>query len=262
MAVAKVDRLQKVATRCYQISFKEFYQGNVSPGQFVHLRLGSSTDPLLRRPFSVHDYHREEGMLWLLFQERGKFTRLMKNLQPGDQVDIMGPLGNGFKLDSPGKAILVAGGMGIAPLYFLARAAETRGQEYDLFLGGSTDRELPDEEYFTSLSTCPRWATEDGSRGYQGTIVELLGSYLSHPRNSGRASTVYACGPYAMLSRVVALASQKHLPVQVSLESIFACGTGACLGCVYPIKRGDQTLYLRVCKDGPVFSGEEVIFHE
>ncbi len=228
------------------------------PGQFVHLRVSSTTDPLLRRPFSVHFYRPEQGVLSLLLQVKGKGTRMLKKLKTADTVNILGPLGTGFTPASRGKVLLLGGGIGVAPLYYLGCQIVSLGGEPELVVGGASSEYLPGEEFFHSTVMKLAWVTEDGSRGYHGTVVDYLKSY---PGAGHGIEMIYACGPPAMLERVVEEASLRGIPVQVSLEATFACGIGACLGCVHPVKTPEGVSYLRVCKEGPVFNGEDVVFN-
>ncbi len=220
------------------------------PGQFVMVRTGESLDPLLRRPFSIHKVIGET--VALLYKVVGKGTRVLTSLGPGDSVDVVGPLGRGFDLDGPGPRCLVGGGMGIAPLYFLARQIlqQDTGPNPPILLGARTRAELQvlaDE--FTELGFVVLTATDDGSLGHHGLVTELLDDILH------RVRLVQVCGPVPMMRTVARQCDRARVPCQVSLETHMACGLGACLGCTCPAREGG---YKHVCKDGPVLSADEV----
>jgi dihydroorotate dehydrogenase electron transfer subunit len=228
------------------------------PGQFVHLLLGAATDPLLRRPFSVHYVDRQRQEIWLLFQVAGTGTLDLAARQPGALLDLLGPLGRGFPfVDEPAYTLLVAGGIGLAPLYYLARRRRETGLPGALLIGAARGSALPDAAYFSSVGLAPLVATEDGSRGMMGRVTELLSLQL---REGPPPARIHACGPVPMLAAVVELARSKGLPTHISLEAHLACGVGACLGCAFPFTGASGIEYRRVCRDGPVFDGEEARF--
>ncbi|MEW5783672.1 MAG: dihydroorotate dehydrogenase electron transfer subunit [Bacillota bacterium] len=229
-----------------------------SPGQFVHLRVGSHTDPLLRRPISIHHADESSGEIRLLVRPAGAGTEFLVRSKPGTVFDVMGPLGNGFPhLNENRRTLLVGGGIGMAPLYFLAGQRRQADLPFELLIGAASAAELPPHDYFCRCGFLPLVATEDGSRGVKGTAIDLLEQRL---RTGGEAVRLYACGPPAMLSRVVDLGRSYGLPTHISLEAHLACAVGACLGCSFPFKKNGQIEYRRVCRDGPVFAGEEVYF--
>lgn len=224
------------------------------PGQFVMVRCGE--DAVLRRPLSLHQVAPEDSPreIAVLFSVQGEGTKWLSQRQPGEKVDLLGPLGNSFTIPSKSRRLLlVAGGVGIAPLVFLAQRALSRGHSVTLLLGASTATQL----YPASLLP-PRvklvTATDDGSAGKKGTVVDLLEEYLE------KADALYTCGPVAMykslLQRIGQMAFRK--PVQVSLEVRMGCGVGACYSCTIRTKQGLK----QVCRDGPVFSLEEVLWGE
>ncbi len=225
------------------------------PGQFVMLRVGGGLDPLLRRPFSIHQVL-SDGILQILFKTVGRGTDILARCQVDDTIDCIGPLGRGFSL--PGNQTkphfcLVGGGMGMAPLYFLARHLQQSGmasEEHVVLLGGRTRMEVaPFEEEFFALGYRVHVATDDGSMGYHGLVPELVPEFLQE------STQVYSCGPLPMMKAVAALTDAGGCSCQVSLETHMACGLGACLGCALP---GLGRRYVHVCKDGPVFDAREV----
>ena len=222
-----------------------------NPGQFVMVRCSDGYDPLLRRPLSVHRAGRVAGSrraanaLALLFRIKGPGTRWLGRRRAGEMVDLVGPLGRGFALGRDvHNLLLVAGGMGIAPLVALAEDAVALDRSVTIIAGAASDvdlypgRLLPPEVELVTV-------TEDGSSGRQGLVTDILPEYL------GWSDEVFACGPAEMYGSIVGL--QKRLgsrkPVQVCFEEHMGCGLGACLGCVVETRRGPK----RACKDGPVF---------
>jgi len=248
-----------VAQGCFRLKLYAPALTGAEPGQFVHLRAGSSTDPLLRRPFSIHYVDQKAGEIWLLIRVVGPATSALSRLRPGAELDLLGPLGNTFPArEEAAAAMLVAGGIGLAPLYFLARRRLEAGLAFDLLLGGAEGSSLPGDAFFDCAGLKPMLATEDGSRGFKGTVVDLLKQRLE---SGEKPSRIHACGPVPMLARVVDLGKIYAVPVHISLESLMACAVGACLGCVFPFKINGMLEYRRVCRDGPVFNGEEAHFN-
>lgn len=228
------------------------------PGQFVQLRLGPGTDPLLRRPFSIHHLDRAARRLRLLVRIAGAATARVAAFAPGEEIDLLGPFGQGFPYpEEKAKALLVGGGIGMAPLYFFAAERRRRGLPFDFLIGGRSAGSLPADAYFQEHRLEPRLATDDGSRGFRGTVAALLEHLLAREPGPGR---IHACGPLPLLARVVEIGRARGIPTHVSLESRLACAVGACLGCAFPFHRNGAVEYRRVCRDGPVFNGEEVCF--
>jgi len=218
------------------------------PGQFVMIRLSPNTDPLLRRPFSICTT-RGEDLFLILYKVVGKGTAIMSNAGKGERLSVLGPLGMGFELPEPGrKSLLVAGGIGVAPLVFLAHSVKTGVT----FMAGyrSSNEMIPVDQVGlgrTDISI----ATDDGTMGHQGFVTELLESHLAGPAED--PPNIFACGPLPMLKRIAALAVERDIPCQVSLEANMACGIGACQGCAVTASKDGNITYYHVCRDGPVF---------
>ncbi len=229
----------------------------ISPGQFVQVRVDDRLDPLLRRPFSVYHWDEKQGIIEILFQVRGKGTALLARKRPGERLDILGPLGRGFAIPAePGAALLVGGGIGAAPLRGLAEKLEQSGWELTVLLGAADESLLARTEDFSHLGKTII-ATDDGSRGIKGRVTNVL------PLVAGSTfKQIYACGPKPMLAALSSWAAANGLPIQVSLDEVIACGMGVCLGCAHPVKAGAETGYAKVCTQGPVFNGEEVVWDE
>lgn len=224
-----------------------------NPGQFFMLSLDKRLDPLLKRPFSLHRFI--SGDLQFLYRVVGKATSILKEKKAGDILELIGPLGNGFPLDEIErvKPILVAGGMGIAPLVALTdRIAK---EEPLFFYGARTKAEVLCLNELSFIGVTPKISTDDGSVGRKGFITELVDEFLSKHQSFDNY-TIYACGPKPMLSVLAAIAKRHKVKAYMALEESMACGVGACLGCV--IKTVDG--YKRVCKEGPVFSFNDIMW--
>lgn len=218
------------------------------PGQFAQLKPTGALAPLLRRPISVADVEVQAQTITFIYRVIGEGTKVLTSLQPGQMLDIVGPLGSGFSLNAK-KALLVGGGVGIAPLIYLARAL--CGGTNQVLLAGRNARELFWQSEFKNSCEKIHITTDDGSLGVQGNALALLPELLA----SGAYDFVYTCGPAPMMKGVAALAEQYGIPCEVSLEKYMACGLGACLSCSCASKSGKR---VKVCTDGPVFPSTEV----
>jgi len=219
------------------------------PGQFVMVRCGEGSECLLRRPLSIHQLS-NQNKLALLFTVAGKGTHWLSQRQAGNKLDLLGPLGNGYSIQPNSHTLLlVAGGIGIAPLRFLAQDALSKGCSATLLLGASTASQLYPAHLLPPQIKLVT-ATEDGTAGKKGLITDLLPDYVNW------ADQVFACGP-ALMYRVM---STQHLTesVQTSLEVRMGCGLGVCYGCTLKTKGGLK----QVCKDGPVFDLNDVLWDE
>lgn len=217
------------------------------PGQFVQVFMPPEQRYMLPRPFSIFKADPQAGELVILFEVRGRGTALLSGTRTGSSWKLLGPLGTGFP-ELPPRSVLVAGGMGIAPLAFLAASTMI---PRTLIYGARTARQLvcPSSDLeLPGLNVLE--ATDDGSRGEKGTAVELLAPLID------TAGAVFACGPRPMLAAVKELSRQAGVKAWFSMEEHMACGIGACLGCAVATAEG----YKRVCKDGPVFPAGEVLF--
>lgn len=224
---------------------------DIQPGQFVQVKVRPGMQPLLRTPLSIHDASAEHGWLDLLYRILGESTQLLSEMKSGDSLDLLGPLGHGFSLPEAGyEAWLLAGGIGVAPLYYLATQLLLQGYTTRLLYGVRTASELVRAEDFQKLGVQVYTSSDDGSTGFRGTVVQLAES-IDLPKHV----KLYACGPRPMLRAVDELAVRRGLPAELSLEEYMACGIGACLGCACAMREGG---YAHVCTDGPVFRGGEV----
>ena len=223
----------------------------VKPGQFVMVWCGKELT--LRRPLSIHQVS-ESSQVCLFFEVVGKGTFWLSQLQEGEPLDLLGPLGNGFSIEpTSSKLLLVAGGIGVAPLAFLARQALNEGKSVTLLLGARTAAGLyPHHLLPGGIKTSV--TTEDGSAGTKGMITDILPDFIDW------ADQIYACGPLGMYEAMAVQEQQEHLrkPIQVSLEVRMGCGLGACYSCSIRTRHGMK----QVCRDGPVFNLEEIIWQE
>jgi len=231
------------------------------PGQFVNIQTSEELVPLLRKPFSVCRRDQAAGWFEVLFRIVGKGTQQLSRLQPGDLRSVIGPLGHGFKWEPQGgfTALLVAGGIGIAPMPFLAEELRHQGFGSRVFIGAKTAAELWGEREFGHLAHAWHVSTDDGSRGFNGVVTDQLLAFLTDPAHAGKNWRIFACGPEPMLQRVLRIGRQHHIPTQIAVETMMGCGFGICMGCPMPRPRRQQAeSYLLACVDGPVFDANEV----
>ena len=223
----------------------------IAPGQFVHLRITRGADFILRRPFSVH--RADEHRLELLYQVLGRGTRELAAKERGDQMDLIGPLGTGWRLDGDIRhALVVAGGLGAAPMGMLVEQLAERGVAVTVALGAPTAERLVARDLFERQARRVLVATDDGSAGERGFVTTLVEGVLA----TDRPDVVFTCGPEPMERIVAAQSAAAGIACQVSLERLMACGVGACLSCVVATTHGQK----RACVDGPVFDAERVLW--
>ncbi|MGE5542758.1 MAG: dihydroorotate dehydrogenase electron transfer subunit [Bacillota bacterium] len=227
--------------------------GAGAPGQFVHVDCGM----VLRRPFSISGIHRDRGLVDITYRLVGPGTGWLSGLRSGDRLSVIGPLGNGFSHPSrPGPALLVAGGIGVAPLLGWAKDLRSTGRRVFALVGARSRDHLVGLEALDSLGVSVTACTDDGSAGFRGTVCDLL-----HPAlKRRRPAEVYCCGPSPVLRAVQQAAEELRIPCELSVEDRLACGVGACVGCA--VRRRvplGESLYFRACSDGPVFQAGDVV---
>ncbi len=248
-----VLRMEALAKNTYDLLVKsESIAAVASPGQFVHVRVPGFT---LRRPISLCETDVERGTLRLVFEVRGEGTRGLAQARVGDTLDVMGPLGHGFTVEDLSQPVLfVGGGIGTPPLL---EAAKRFGEYATVVLGFRNAAAQILTGDFAGYGCQVMVATDDGSAGHHGLVTDLVIQRLKE----GPVSRIYACGPKPMLKALVALVAEHGIPCEVSLEERMGCGVGACLVCACKARREDGgETYRHVCKDGPVFPAEEVVF--
>jgi len=258
---AEIVENKPIAPEFFRMTLKaETLASEGLPGQFVMVKVSPNLEPFLRRPISLHQINREEATVSLLYQVVGKGTRLMSETQKGKVIELLGPLGKGFTWsDSDRVVALVGGGCGTAPLVALAHSLLEDKKEVHVLLGAQTKEKLVCEEDFISMGAKVKVATDDGSYGHHGFVTDLLKNLM----HDVALDMVYSCGPLPMTKEVVKLTQEASIPCQVSLEERMGCGIGACIGCVCKVRTKDGAFtYKKVCKDGPVFKGEEVMFDD
>jgi dihydroorotate dehydrogenase electron transfer subunit len=262
----KVKEIRNLGARNYLLTLNTPEQARlVRPGQFVMLKCVEDIEdhPLLRRPFTIFDIHRHSRSgkpagLDLLVKDVGIGTHKLVKSRAGTLLDCLGPQGRGFQISAEMRnrteaACLVAGGVGIAPLYLLAQSLLQQNVRLTLFYGGAGVSNLVLRDYFERLGIEIVYSTEDGSLGERGLITQPLQPFLKmHARKN---IPVYACGPWGMMKAVHELSVQLNLNCEVSLEARMGCSLGACLGCVVHSRDSNgEEQYLRVCQDGPVMN--------
>jgi len=248
---------RKIVSNTYLLELRSDQLATESkPGQFLMVRVENTIDPLLRRPFSICATN-DNGIIKILYRIVGKGTRILSNKKAGEPLSILGPLGSGFKFPDTGqKVILVAGGIGIAPMFFFGQNMEANN--FKFIAGFKTLKEIiKGEDIDNTRSFEVSIATDDGSFGYNGRVTDLLEETLMRYQNP--PYSIYACGPLPMLKQTV-LTAQKHgVPCQVSMETFMACGLGVCQGCAVKINSLEPgSTYQRACKEGPVFDAKVI----
>lgn len=228
------------------------------PGQFLNLYCNDGSR-LLPRPISICEVDAAAKTFRLIYKVTGKGTEEFSKLHEGEEIEYMGPLGTGFSLEKAEKIekkdkeiLLIGGGVGVPPLLELAKGLKGKKR---VLLGFESDSILIEE--FKEVSEEVKIATTQGTEGVKGTVMDLLS------QEEIRADQIYSCGPRGMLKAVQGWARDRKIPAELSLEERMACGIGACLVCTCKTKEGPHEAdwnYQRVCKDGPVFNAEEVIF--
>jgi len=282
---AKIISNERVVGRYYRLRIASPYLGGkTKPGQFFEVKCSEvSGEIFLRRPLGAHKIFKSG--VEILYENVGKGTEALSKRKAGESLDVIGPLGNGFDIEhkrtrTQARKILVAGGIGVAPLVALAEEIARKGGEADVLIGARTGSHILCEKELKKLGCEVKVATDDGSKGHKGLITELLMMLLNRQtgKPANRQTIIYACGPVLMLKAVAGLAATHSIPCQVSLEERMACGVGVCLGCpvkVYhftnlPVSRLEPAIrqtgkpanfiYKMVCKDGPVFDAKDIIW--
>ncbi len=227
------------------------------PGNFIEIRVTEQTEPFLRRPISIYNLDKENGILEFIFQVKGKGTEILAKREVGKQVDIVGPIGYGtFKYEDYKNIAIIGGGIGVFPLYELAKCAKQENKNVSTYLGFRNKDFVVLEEEFKDVSDVFVLTTDDGSYARKGFAI----NYLEEDIESSKVDAIYACGPLPMLKAVQKLALEKDIPCQISLEEKMACGLGVCLGCAVKTAKSpeDKPEYVHVCKAGPVFNAKDV----
>lgn len=216
-------------------------------GQFAHVKVGNKT---LRRPISICDA--DEERIRLVFQVKGEGTEILSQTKAGEELDIICPLGHGFKLEKGKKYCLIGGGIGVPPMLYCAKTTDN-----PVVITGFRNKELVIlQDDFKKYTDQLYLVTDDGSAGTKGFVTDVLREKIDS------VDEVCACGPMVMLKAVAEICKEKGKPCQVSLEERMGCGIGACLVCACKTRTGEngEEEYTHVCKKGPVYNAEEVVF--
>jgi dihydroorotate dehydrogenase electron transfer subunit len=253
---ATVTRVEQFSEKNYRLTLDcPQIAESAKPGQFVMIRTGLGKDPLLRRPFSIHQTS-DEGLIQIYFKVVGRGTEILAHNRPGETLSVFGPLGRGYRLDTTSPSVIVGGGLGIAPLLFLVKenCRLKKDCSNDLIILGAREKiEIePLLDDFRQFNISILTATDDGSLGHLGFVTEVM-EQMKLPEGC----TVYSCGPEPMMAGVSEICRFMGIPCQVSVESVMACGMGACLGCSRPAKKGT---YTHVCLNGPVYDAEDLVW--
>lgn len=250
-------------TWCITLQDKQI-AGNGCGGQFVNVFVQQNNGVLWRRPFGIHTTNPVQGVFTLLYKLVGRGTTTLSKVQAGETLDIIGPFGNSFTHPQGlRQAIIVAGGIGIAPFPLFIQHLIDRSVQVSVFYGAKSKNDFCCQDFFRESGVHLHLATEDGTLGDKGFITDSLTRYLQTlPDKTG--SQIYVCGPTPMLARMKEISRQSGISAEVSVETIMACGFGACMGCPVTLEKPDHDgrLYALACKDGPVFNMEEIRFDE
>lgn len=253
-----------ISNRCLKGDYYQavFYNPEIAAkaiaGQFVHVQITQKSANILRRPFSINNTDPEQGTVQITYKVVGSGTEVLSQLAPGAVCDLMGPLGNGYKMPADDEIpVMIAGGYGTAAMYMISKLAKNKGM---LLVGARGDADLILLEDYQANGTEVKVATNDGSVGTQGFVTVLLDELLKNPV-PGKKYRFYACGPTPMLmaaGKMLCAAGRED--GELSLDHVMCCGVGACFACVVKVKDGDTFRYARSCSEGPVFSAGEVYY--
>lgn len=256
--IEEIKSIEQLAPAIYKMTVKsEYISKNSVPGQFVNIKCCEGINALLRRPISICNVDKAACTFDIIFQVKGVGTEYLAQKKAGSKIDIIGPLGRGFDIDDNYTNIaVIGGGIGIFPLLYVLK--EKTGVQKTSFIGFRNKDYAVLTEEFGTYSDKFLVSTDDGSMGYKGLITDLLEEELT----GGTYDMIYTCGPTPMIRKVVEIADKNKIKCQVSLEQRMGCGIGACLVCACKIKSKNEWEYKHVCKDGPVFWSDEVIFDD
>jgi dihydroorotate dehydrogenase electron transfer subunit len=282
-----IENIQ-ISGKYFRLSFDSpWIAKTAKPGQFMQIKISDDITPFLRKPFGVHRII-GQNTVGVLYGVVGEGTQILSRRKNGEALDVIGPLGNGFSCQLSARLtgvggqaishqlpILVAGGIGVAPLLYLAQrltahspqhraqSSGPKAQSPIVLIGTKTKAEVLCEKEFRALGCEVKIATDDDSRGYRGFVTGLLNNILNTQYSIH--NTIYACGPKPMLKEVANIANLYRIPCQVLMEEYMACGIGACLGCAVKVHKCisakvHEYEYKMVCKDGPVFDANDILW--
>ena len=255
---AKLIKKEEIIKDIYKFSVKapEIVE-NSKPGNFIEIRITEGIDPFLRRPISIYNLDKENGILEFIFQVKGKGTEILAKREEGKDVDIIGPLGHGtFKFEKYKNIAVIGGGIGIFPLYELSKEAKQNDIKVNCYLGFRNKDFVMLEKEFEKVTDNLTITTDDGTYKEKGFAID----YLIKDIENEKYECIYACGPLPMLKAIQKYANENNIDCQISLEEKMACGLGVCLGCAVKTAKSpkDAPEYWHVCKGGPVFQAKDV----
>lgn len=240
--IGKIEAIQQINKQVYSIEFSSPTLKSINPGQYISILCEGLT---LRRPFSVADF--DNGVLKVLFKQKGKGTEYISGLKVGDNIEFSAPLGNTFTIDDK-KTLLIGAGIGVAPLFYLSKKLREKGVDTFFAAGFLSKEDILGEFDFVS--------TDDGSFGFKGSICDYLETLIK----DFAPDRIVSCAPNAVLRVISEVAKSHKIDCEIAMEKVMACGIGICRGCVIEVRRDGKVQNATVCKDGPVFKGEEVVW--
>ncbi len=238
-----IEKPQEVCKDHYLLKI-DIDQSVSHPGQFANIKIGNM-DPLLRRPFSIYDHN--GNVIEIIFKVIGKGTGLLKNITEAGHIDVIAPLGHGFSIQEKKNTLLIGGGVGNAPLYYLAKTLKAKKNKIHYLYAARSKDYIYNKNKYVLISDKFILATDDGSDGCKGLAGDIAAEVL-HENNY---DIVYICGPAAMMKNITGLLRSNNAQLEVSVENYFGCGIGLCSGCIVETSSG----LLRACVDGPVLDG-------
>lgn len=244
--IGTIQNINKISKDVYSVEIYAPTVNEILPGQYISILCEGLT---LRRPFSVADF--ENNIITLLIKKRGKGTEFILSKSTGDNVEFSAPLGNGFDIKNE-KTLLIGAGIGVAPMFYLNKKLQEIGAETFLASGFLSEADvLKIDEYPMDFIS-----TDDGSNGNKGSICDFLETIIT----DFKPERIVSCAPHTVLKLVAQSAQKYKIKCEVCMEKVMACGIGVCRGCVIKIKKDDKIQNATVCKDGPVFKSEEVVW--
>jgi dihydroorotate dehydrogenase electron transfer subunit len=247
---AKILKTEKLAPDHFRLTLlSPKITKDAIPGQFIMIKCNDSTSPLLRRPIGINRMNKKKGTIDIVIRVVGIGTQCLSLLQVGEEIDILGPLGNGFdEFSIPQNVVLMGGGVGLAPLLSLAESLKGTKINIYALIGASSKSHILLKADFAKLGAKVIISTDDGTAGTKGNVTDLLKQLIKDGLPLA-TSHVFACGPKPMIKALKTITDDDRLPTQVLMEEWMACGVGACNGCTIKTLSG----YKKVCSDGPVF---------
>lgn len=254
--IAKIVGKEKLIEGIYKFSLKTKEVAEIAKaGNFLEIKVSEETEPFLRRPISIFNIDKENEVVEFIFQVKGKGTKMLMEKKVGDDLDILGPLGEGtFSIKHYKKVAIIGGGIGTYPLYELAKELNDNS-DVTVYMGFRNKELVTLEDEFESVSNKLVLTTDDGSYGEKGYAI----NFLKEDCKNEKPDIIFACGPLPMLKAVQEFANSENIPCEMSLEERMGCGIAACVGCAVKVVKDEKEYYEYVCKQGPVFDSKVVV---